>query len=60
MVVAFILNKLYTIVFFAKNGVQIPPISSPVKWLIGLADGLKNVKRSNSNIIEEKKINSFG
>ncbi|EEM07216.1 hypothetical protein bmyco0003_2140 [Bacillus pseudomycoides] len=39
---------------------QIPPISSPVKWLMGLADGLKNVKRSNSNIIEEKKINSFG
>ena len=53
MVRAFILNELCTIEFFNK-GVQIPPMINPVKWLIGLAEGLKKVNSSNIHIMIEK------
>lgn len=37
-----------------------PPIINPVKWLIGLAEGLKNVNSSNISIIIEKIAMSLG
>jgi len=37
-----------------------PPIIKPVKWLIGLAEGLKKVNSSNRSIMIEKIVISFG
>lgn len=60
MVRASILNKLCAIDFFVKKGVHMPPIINPVKWLIGLAEGLKKVNSSNISIIIEKIAMSLG
>ncbi len=46
--------------FFINIGVQIPPMINPVKWLIGLAEGLKKVNSSNIHIIIEKIAMSLG
>ncbi len=46
--------------FFINKGVQIPPMTNPVKWLIGLAEGLKKVNSSNIHIMIEKIAMSFG
>ena len=43
-----------------NKGVQIPPMINPVKWLIGLAEGLKKVNSSNIHIMIEKIAISFG
>ena len=59
MVRASILNKLCTIEFLLIK-VQIPPMINPVKWLIGLAEGLKKVNSSNIHIMIEKIAMSLG
>lgn len=45
---------------FINKGVQIPPMIDPVKWLIGLAEGLKKVNSSNIHIMIEKIAMSLG